>query len=250
MSNVPRGWTTDEGRQLADTTRWPVLARLPDALADSLAVQSTKAGEIEHRFDPPQLGDFPRRDAVPASSHGVPAAPYVRARRHHGPSRNSAARIVRFAAIESFFQSAASAGRFRCASGAIPDDGRFIHCGRHLDPNDGPSGAAPTRSIEPAKTVAQPAVAPVKNADAHTVPAPTATGPIETQPESGSRVGRAEGDDFASQNNSAAGPVPTGHPSVTPPHFLISSGSLVPRVRVADSTPTAEANITAQGADG
>ena len=107
--------------------------------------------------------------------------------------------------------------------------------------------AQPTRLIEAPKTAAQPTVAPAKNAGDHTVPAPTATGPIEAHPEQGSRVGCVEGNDFASRDNSAAGPVPTAHPTVTPPHFLISAGSRVPRVRVADSTPAAAAEGSAQG---
>jgi hypothetical protein len=107
--------------------------------------------------------------------------------------------------------------------------------------------AQPTHLIEAPKTAAQPTVAPAKNAGDHTVPAPTATGPIEVHPESGARVGRTEGNDFAARDNSAAGPVPTAHPTVTPPHFLISAGSRVPRVRVADSTPAADADGSAQG---
>jgi hypothetical protein len=105
----------------------------------------------------------------------------------------------------------------------------------------------PTRSIESPKTAAKPTVAPAKNAVDHTTPAPTATGPIEHKPEPGARVGRVDGDDFASQNNSAAGPVPAAHPTVIPPHFLISAGSRVPRVRVEDSNPAA-ADSSAQGA--
>ena len=63
----------------------------------------------------------------------------------------------------------------------------------------------PTRSIEPPKTAAQPAAAPAKNADDHTVPVPTATGPIETLPDTGARVGRAEGDDFATRRQFGRG---------------------------------------------
>jgi hypothetical protein len=108
--------------------------------------------------------------------------------------------------------------------------------------------AQPTRTVEPPKTAAQPAAVPAKNADDHTVPAPTATGPIESHSDSDARVGRAKDDDFASRDNSAAGPVPTAHPTVTPPHFLISAGSHVPRVRVADVTSPVAADASAQGA--
>jgi hypothetical protein len=116
----------------------------------------------------------------------------------------------------------------------------FQMIGRHTPPT--------TRSIEMPKTATHPTVAPAKNANDHTVPAPTATGPLNTQPESGARVGRAEGDDFASRDNSATGPILNSQPTATPPHFLISAGSNVPRVRVADSTPTAAADGSAQGA--
>jgi hypothetical protein len=100
--------------------------------------------------------------------------------------------------------------------------------GRHA-PSTVPSSEAPT-------TAAQPEFTPAKNVGDHTAPAPTATGPIQTAPEPGARVSQTDREDFAVRENSATGPVPTGHPTVTPPHFLISAGSNVPRVRVADST--------------
>jgi hypothetical protein len=92
--------------------------------------------------------------------------------------------------------------------------------------------------VEPPTTAAQQPVAPAKNAGDHTTPAATATGPLERVPESGARVGRIEGDDFAARDASASGPVPTTRSAVAPPHFLISPGGNVPRVRVADSNTT------------
>jgi hypothetical protein len=250
MSNVPHGWQADGDRQLADTTRWPVLARLPDASADSLAEPSAKVrvpSGIEYRFDPPQPAGSGSRTAAPVQSsisrqphmfeRGRPAGQRGIPRRNSSllpqsnPFSNPRPRLL---------DSVAPAVRFLTMAALFTAAGIWVQMlGRH---------AQPTRSIEPPKTAAKPAVAPAKNAVDHTTPAPTATGPIEHKPEPGARLGRAEGDDFASQTNSAAGPLPTGHPTVTPPHFLISAGSRVPRVRVADSNPAANADSSAQGA--
>jgi hypothetical protein len=102
----------------------------------------------------------------------------------------------------------------------------------------------PVPTIESPRTAAQPAVAPANNALDRTVPGPTATGPIESHPEPGARVGSIEANDFASHDNSSAGPVPAARPMVTPPHFLISAGSHVPRVRVAESNSRADSTAS------
>jgi hypothetical protein len=249
MSNVPRGWTTDEGR-LADGTRWPVLARLPDVLADPIAEQSTKIGTpggVEHRFDPPQAINSSRRtpNSVQATGSQQPHMfEHGRTLGHRGIPRRESSVLPRSNPFSNprprLIDSVAPAVRFLTMVALFTAAGIWIQMmGRHAP--------APTRSIEPPTTAAQLPVAPAKNVGDHTVPGPTATGPIETQPSSEARVGRAEGDDFASHNNSAAGPLPVTHPMVTPPHFLISSGSQVPRVRVADSMPAPAAGDSAQG---
>ena len=245
MSNVPRGWTTDEGRQLADAGRWPVLARLPNASADPLAERFAQAGipgGIEYRFDPPQPSDKSARTpgSVQAPSSQQPHM-FERARR--GVPRRESSILPRSNPFSNprprLVDSIAPAVRFLTMVTLFTAAGIWFQMmGRH---------AQPARSIEPPKTAAQPAAVPAKNADDHTVPAPTATGPIEARPDSDARVGRAEGDDFASRDNSAAGPVPAAHPTVTPPHFLISAGSRVPRVRVADSAPPVAADGSAEG---
>lgn len=249
MSNVPHGWTTDEGRRTTDATRWPVLARLPDAPADALTGRLAKPivpGGVEYRFDPPQPSDSAARTpgSAPAAISQKPHM-YERGRPmgQRGFPRRESSILPRSNPFSNprprLVDSVAPAVRFLTMVALFTAAGIWIQMLGHHAP-------APTRSIEPPKTAAQPTVAPAKNANDHTVPAPTATGPIETQPASGARVGRAEGDDFASQKTSAAGPVPTGGPTVTPPHFLISSGS-VPRVRVSDSAPAASADGSAQG---
>jgi hypothetical protein len=249
MSNVPRGWKTEDG-QRADTARWPVLARLPDVLADSLAARSTKQGSpsgIEYRFDPPQPGNSSRQtsDSVQAA---ISQQPHIfergRPMGQRGIPRRESSVLPRSNPFSNprprLVDSIAPAVRFLTMVALFTAAGIWVQMmGRH--------SPAPTRSIETPTTAAHPAVAPAKNAVDHTVPAPTATGPIETQPESGARVGRAGGDDFASRESSAAGPVPTAHPTATPPHFLISSGSQVPRVRVADANTTMAAEASAQG---
>lgn len=251
MSNVPRGRTTNEGRRLADTSRWPVLARLPDASADSIGGRFAKPnvlGGNEYRFDPPQSSDSSAR--TPGSVQAAYSQqPHMfergRSSDRRGIPRRESAILPRSNPFANprprLVDSIAPVVRFLTMVALFTAAGIWIQMmGRHAP--------APTQAIEPPKTAAQPMVAPAKNAGDHTVPAPTATGPIGTQPVPGARIGRAEGNDFTFRDNSATGPVPTAHPMVTPPHFLISAGSRVPRVRVADSTSTAAADGSVQAA--
>jgi hypothetical protein len=248
MSNVPRGWMTDDARRHADSTRWPVLVRLPNVSTDSPAESSSdlkRAGGIEYRFDPPQTaslggltpdsfqaaisqqphmfergrlkGDrrFPRRES--------PVLP------RSNPFSNPRPRLI---------DSIAPAVRFLTMVALFTAAGIWIQMMGHHEP-------APTPASEVPKTASHPAATP-KNAGDHTVPAPTATGPLETLPDPGVRVGRSGEHDLATHNNSAAGPVPIAQPTVTPPHFLVSSGTHVPRVRVADSNPSTAAATPSQ----
>jgi hypothetical protein len=249
MSNVPRGWRTDEERRLAGAARWPVLARLPDASGDAPAVRFAKPsvpGGIEYRFDPPQPNESSARSlgsaqaAVsqqphmfergrPKGQRGIPRRMSSSVLPQSNPFANPRPRLI---------DSVAPAVRFLTMVALFTAAGLWIQMlGRHAEP----------KSVEPPQTAAQPAAAPAKSADDHTQPGPTASGPIEAQPEPVARFGRADGDDFAAQNNSAAGPVPAAHPTLTPPHFLISADSHVPRVRVVDSTPSVGTGNSAQG---
>jgi hypothetical protein len=249
MSNVPRGRTTEEGRPPADTTRWPVLARLPDASTDSLGGRFAKpgvSGGVEYRFDPPQSSDSSARTSASAQP-AISQQPHIFERRPRGqrriPRRDSSV-LPRSNPFSNprprLVDSIAPAVRFLTMVALFTAAGLWIQMmGGHTSPT--------TRSIETPTTAAHPTVAPAKNANDHTVPAPTATGPLNSQPESGARVGRADGDDFASRDNSATGPILGGQPTVTPPHFLISAGSQVPRVRVDDATQTAAADGSGQG---
>jgi hypothetical protein len=248
MSTVPRGWRTEEDRRLADAARWPVLVRLPDASTDAPTARFAKPsvpGGPEYRFDPPQSKDSSARPvgsiqsttskqphvfdrSRPKGQRGIPRrAPSVLPQTN--PFSNPRPRLI---------DSVAPAVRFLTMVALFTAAGIWIQMlGRH---------AQPTASTESSTTAVHPAAVPAKNAGDHTQPGPTATGPIERQPEPDARVGRADGDDFASQNNSAAGPVPTARPTLTPPHFLISAGSHVPRVRVADLTNGAESGESAE----
>jgi hypothetical protein len=241
MSIVPRGWTTDENRRLADTARWPVLARLPDVSANPLAERSAKPGipgAVEYRFDPPQPNDYANQTAGPAQTamsrhphmfdRGRPVGQRGFPRRESSvlprtnPFSNPRPRLI---------DSIAPAVRFTTMVVLFAAAGIWIQMmGRHAPPT--------TRAVEPPQTAAQSPVAPAKNVGDHTIPAPTATGPIERMPESGARVGRTDGDDFAAQNVSAAGPLPAEHPTVTPPHCLIAAGSHVPRVQTSEAQRT------------
>jgi hypothetical protein len=247
MSNVPRGWTTDENRGLADTARWPVLARLPDVSADSIAARSAKLrtpGAIEYRFDPPQPNDHANRTSGPAQS-AIRNPQSAMARQPHMFERGRPVGQRGFPRRESsvlprsnpfsnprprLVDSVAPAVRFITMAVLFAAAGIWIQMmGSH---------ASPTRAVEPPQTAAQPPITPGKNAGDHTVPAPTATGPIERPPESGARVGRADGDDFAVHDTSAAGPLSAGRPTVTPPHCLIAAGGHVPRVQISEARLT------------
>src|SRR4029079_12821124 len=108
----------------------------------------------------------------------------------------------------------------------------------------------PAQSVELPKTANQPAPAPAKHAADQTVLLPTANRPIESHAEPDARVGRADGNGFTSQENTAAGPVPTGSPSVAPPHFLISGGTRAPRVRLAHSPSHTAATVSSDAENG
>jgi hypothetical protein len=249
MSNVPRGWTSNEGRHHADTARRPVLVRLPNISGDAPAERSSKSespGGVEYRFDPPQNGKLSGHtpDSVQVSASQQPHAfERGRLKGERGFPRRESPILPRSNPFANprprLVDSIAPAVRFLTMVALFTAAGIWIQMMGHHAP-------ATTQSIEsPApKTASQPATA-AKNADDHTSPAPTATGPLETLPDSGVRVGRARADDFATRGNSAAGPVPTSHPTARPPHFLVSSGNHVPRVRVADSTPPIAAERSA-----
>jgi hypothetical protein len=243
MSNVPRGWKTDEERRLAGAARWPVLARLPDASTDATVVRFAKpsaADGTEYRFDPPQLNESSAR-LLGSAAAAVVQQPHMLERGRPKGQRGIPRRVSSSVLPQSnpfsnprprLIDSVAPAVRFLTMVALFTAAGVWVQMlGRH---------GQSTKSAEPPQTAAQPAAIPAKNADDHTAPFPTATGPIETQPEPGARVGRADGDGFAAQNNSASGPVPAARPTLAPPHFLISAGSHVPRVRVVDSTSSAE----------
>jgi hypothetical protein len=100
----------------------------------------------------------------------------------------------------------------------------------------GRHGASTASSSGTPNAAAQPEFTPAKNVGDRTTPAPTATGPIQSAPEPGARVSQTDREDFAVRENTASGPVPMERPMVIPPHFLISAGTNVPRVRVSDST--------------
>ena len=236
MTNVPRDRTTEGTRHAAGPTRWTVLAQLPDASAGALSERLAKpagAGATEYRFDPPQT-----RDARPQTAGTIrPAAhqPHLFEGRprlgQRGFPRRDSSVLPRTNPFSNprpqLLDSIAPAVRFLTMAALFTAIGVWFQMRGHHSPAK--------HSADWQTTVAQPAVAPQKNADNHVPPAPTATGPIETQPGSGARVGRTEGDDFAVQRNSAAGPASAAQPSVSPPHYLISSGNKLPRVRVADT---------------
>jgi hypothetical protein len=244
MSKAPRGWTTDEDGRPAAAERWPVLVRLPNVAVEPNVARPSKSGVpggSEYRFDPPQPSNHSSQAASshsgPSNSHVAPAAePHLYGRRRSVGQRGFPRRESPILPQTNPFSnprprlidSLAPAVRFLTMVALFTAAGIWIQMvGRHA--------ASSVRSSETPKTAAQPEFTPAKNVGDHTTPAPTATGPIQSAPKPSARVSQADRDDFAAQENTAAGPVPTGRPVVIPPHFLISAGSNVPRVRVADS---------------
>ncbi len=238
MSNVSRGSTTDKNRPLADSPRWPVLARLPNVSANAMARGSTKQpklGAIEYRFDPPQL-------QASADQSAIPTQPHVFERRH--PADRQSRLLRRESPIlprsnpfsipsTSLIDSLAPAVRFLTMVGLFTAAGIWFQMmGRHAQPAAQP--------VESPQTAQQPAIAPAKNAVDHTIPATSAVGPIQTPPQSGARVGRAhDGDGFASYGPPTAPTHVADHPAIRPPHFLVA-GSRLPRVQTSDACPIAD----------
>jgi hypothetical protein len=247
MATGPRGWKThDEGR-LAEAGGWPVLVRLPNVSVephDGPTAKAAVVGGNEYRFDPPQSGGRSRpaehtktTASQPAAAPRSPQQPHLFDRRRNIGQRGFPRRESPVLPSTNPFSnprprlldSVAPAVRFLTMVALFTAAGLWIQMlGKH--------GAPTSNSLEAPKTAAQPHFVPAKSAADATAPAPTATGPIEPAPEFGARVGRLDRDDFRDRENSAAGPLPTAHPAVAPPHFLISAGTSVPRVRVTDST--------------
>jgi len=239
------------------TTRWPVLARLSDASTELPAPRPAKQGSpggANYRFDPPQAAkSAPQPITQPSAIRGstkltgasrksaVATSPHVFERRsladrsgrpkpgqspilpHSNPFSNPRPRlidsitpVIRFLTMVALFTALATWVQMS---------------GRHAKP------AAATTT--PPATAAKPTLAPVKNAINRATPPPTAVGPIESHPESGARVGRAKGDDFAARDHSPPLTFAAGPPSATPPHFLIAGRNL-PHVQTSDPTPGVE----------
>jgi hypothetical protein len=262
MATAPRGWTTDDDRRFAEAGRWPVLVRLPNVSAEPQIGRTVKPavpGGNEYRFDPPQAGDHsgptshvktPARPSQPPASLRSAQQPHLFDRRRNigqrgfprresivlpntNPFSNPRPRLL---------DSVAPAVRFLTMVALFTAAGLWVQMlGKHGSPS--------SHSVEVPKTAAQPQFAPAKSAADDTVPAPTATGPIETTPESGARVGQLDRDDFAARESSSFGPIPTTHPAVAPPHFLISAGGSVPRVRVTDSMADSSASNGMSGSN-
>jgi hypothetical protein len=246
MASALQGWTDDDGR-LAEAGGWPVLVRLPNVPVEAHTARAVKpavAGGNEYRFDPPQSTDRASQTAQGAARTRQEAAalhspqqPHLFNRRRNIGQRGFPRRHSPVLPSTNPFSnprprlldSVAPAVRFLTMVALFTAAGLWVQMlGRQSSP--------PSRFIETPKTAAQSRAVPAKSAADDTVPGPTATGPIETAPESGARVGQIDRHDFAIRENSAAGPLPTARPAVAPPHFLISPGSSVPRVRITDSS--------------
>src|SRR5262249_8257349 len=105
-----------------------------------------------------------------------------------------------------------------------------------------------TDSMELPKTAAEEPIAPTKNASDHQITAPTAAGPLESNPQSGARVGRAKNDDLATPKQSSTVPCPIVNPSVSPPRFLIAGRESLPQVQTSELPVVGNQMVEAAGA--
>jgi hypothetical protein len=243
---TPSGETT--AQRPADAARWPVLARLSD-VSTSIPRSASQAtlGATSYRFDPPQTGDAQSQSAIyrdirrdTASTDTQSGGKSLRTHQPHVfdraadrktsprrespilPSSNpfaipraglldSVAPAVRFLTMVVLFTAAAT---------------WFQMLTRHTPPA--------ASSFEMPKTAADEPIAPTKNASDRPVTAPTAVGPLETNPQTGARVGRANGDDVTTGKQTSATPCPVVNPSVSPPHFLVAGRERLPQVQTGE----------------
>lgn len=240
----------------ADTTpfaRWPVLARLIDVSPDLSAPYSTKKttsiGGTNYRFDPPQTADAKVQPAIQNPSSEIrTGAKTIRRHQPHVFERGRAAdRKSWLQRRESpilphsnpfsipgakLSDSIAPVVRFLTMVALFTAAGTWIQMtGRRASPA--------IESMEPPRTAAQPTIVPSKDTVDRPVSAPTAAGPLETTPQSGARVGRANGDDYSSHNKSTTATHLADRPAALPPHFLVAGSDGLPQVQTSDEQPTA-----------
>jgi hypothetical protein len=254
VENTPRTPTGDTAQRTGDAARWPVLARLSDVSTSiPRSVGQTTLGATSYRFDPPQAADTQaqsalyrdiRQDSAPADTQSG-----GKTLRHHQPHVFDRGRAVArrtsprrespilpssnpFANPRTgLLDSVAPAIRFLTMFVLFTAAATWFQMVSHHSP-------PPSNSTEPPKTAADEPIAPTKNAIDRPAPAPTAAGPLETNPQTGTRVGQAKGDDFATHKQSSATPCPVISPSVSPPRFLIAGRERLPQVQTSEP-PTA-----------
>lgn len=249
MSNVSRG-SASELQHRSGGRQWPVLARLPD-VSPNPAAKTLASGAAAYRFDPPQRGESAAASAATAnaalrdSKASAPRQPHVFERRHlvgqRGVPRRESAILPRtnpFAIPQArLVDSLAPAVRFLTMVALFAAAGTWIQMsGRH-----GIATSSPT--IETPATAVQPAL-PAKNSVEPVITPPTAIGPLESPPQKGARVGRLDESGFASHEAANIELPMATRPRVMPPHCLIASGIVVPRVRTTEFPVSNETSST------
>jgi hypothetical protein len=227
-----------------------VLARLSDVSTSiPRSMNQTTLGSTSYRFDPPQTADTQSQSALyrdirrDSTSGEVQAGgktirthqPHVFDRSHGSDRRSSPRRESPILPSSNPFaipragllDSVAPAIRFLTMVVLFTAAATWVQMvTRHTLPSND--------SMELPKTASEAPIAPTKNAIDHPIPAPTAAGPLETSPQTGARVGRAKGDDYATRKQSSAVPCPIVNPSVSPPRFLITGGQRLPQVQTSE----------------
>jgi hypothetical protein len=250
VESKPRKPSGNTAQQTADAARWPVLARLSDVSTSiPRSIDQASVGATSYRFDPPQAADGQTQSALyrdiqrdSPSSEVQSGGKTLRTHQPHvfdrgrasgrrsSPQRESPIlpRSNPFAIPRvGLLDSAAPTIRFLTMVVLFTAAATWVQMvTRHAPPS--------TDSIELPTTAADVPIAPTKNASDHPLTAPTAAGPLETNPQSGARVGRAKGDDFATRKQSSAVPCPVVSPSVSPPRFLIAGSQALPQVQTTE----------------
>lgn len=261
MENTPRTSKAETKRRLIETAAKPVLARLPDVSSELLRQRpgnGSTRNQVGYRFDPAQardpgsrgVDDLQRPQSMTLKSELIYAPQTSRPPQPHvferGRTSERQARLPRrespvlpranpFAIPRrGLLDSLTPAIRFMSLVVLFAAAGTWLQLYGAHKPGD-------VEHETPKTTAEQPSVPATKTAERPTN-LPTAIGPVSTTPESNSRVGRIQGNDFATIRGVTPIAVPEQSMSdvATPtfPSLVGAGGGELPRVQLAELPKT------------